>query len=177
MKGLRTLALVVVAAPLLCGQQIKLNLDHLAAKASETVDLSLSGSTLQLAARFLDNQDPDQAKVKKLVLGLEGIYIRSFEFKKEGLWSPADLEGVRSQLRAPEWSRIVGFRSAEDGENAEVYVRNDNKKVTGVAILATGTKSFTVVNIAGAVDLDALADLGGNFGVPKLERAPPARPR
>jgi len=27
------------------------------------------------------------------------------------------------------------------------------------------------------VDLDALAELGGNFGVPKLERAPQTRPR
>ncbi|MBZ5728920.1 MAG: DUF4252 domain-containing protein [Acidobacteriia bacterium] len=173
MRVIRTLLLAGAAVALVCAQQFKFNLDQLAGKASETVDLSLTGSTLRFAARFLDDKDPDDAKVKKLIAGLEGIYIKSFEFKKEGAWSPADLEGVRSQLRAPEWSRIVGFKSAAEGETAEVWVRNEKEKVTGVAILGTSPKSFTVVNIAGAVDLESLAELGGNFGVPKLEKVPP----
>lgn len=41
--------------------------------------------------------------------------------------------------------------------------------MTGVAILASEPKSFTVVNIAGPVDLDALSQLGGHFGVPKVK--------
>ncbi len=175
MRPIRALLLAAAVAALAGAQQFKFNLEHLAGKASETVDLSLNGSTLQFAARFLDNKDPEEAKVKKLIAGLEGIYIKSFEFKKEGEWSPADLEGVRNQLHAPEWSRIVGFKSAEEGETAEVWMRNEKQKVNGVAIIATSGKSFTVVNIAGPVDLESLAELGGNFGVPKLERVPPPK--
>jgi hypothetical protein len=44
--------------------------------------------------------------------------------------------------------------------------------VTGVAIIATEPRQFTVVNIAGPVDLDSLADLSGHFNLPKLEAAP-----
>ena len=84
MRNFRATALAGCLAALLSAQQFKFNLDHLAAKASETVDLSLNGATLQFAAKFLDSKDPDEAKVRKLIGGLEGIYIKTFEFKRAG---------------------------------------------------------------------------------------------
>jgi hypothetical protein len=167
---MRGLALLLVVAVVLPAQQIKLNLEHLAAKAADSVDISLNGTMLQFAAKFLDGSEPDEARVKKLIAGMEGIYVRSFEFKKDGEWSQADLEGVRTQLKGPEWSRMVGVKSSSEGSMAEVYFRSDNKKVTGVAILVTEPREFTVVNLAGAIDLDNLAELSGHFGVPKLEQ-------
>ena len=167
---MKALALLLVVTGLLPAQQIKLNLEHLAAKAADSVDISLNGTMLQFAAKFLDGSEPDEARVKKLIAGMEGIYVRSFEFKKDGEWSQADLEGVRSQLKGPEWSRMVGVKSSSEGSMAEVYFRSDNKKVTGVAILVTEPREFTVVNLAGAIDLDNLAELSGHFGVPKLEQ-------
>ena len=169
---MKPLAILLAAAALLAAQQLKLDLDGLSAKASNTVDLSLNGSLLQFAAKFLDSKDPDEAKVKKLIANLQGIYIRAFEFKRDNQWSPADVESVRSQLRAPEWSRIVGYKSTEEGENAEIYIRTENRKISGVVILATEPREFTVVNIVGAVDLDTLADLSGHFNIPKLQSMP-----
>ena len=165
----RAVVLAVSLAALACAQQFQFNLDHLTAKASETVDLSLNGATLQFAAKFLDSKDPDQNKVKKLIAGLEGIYVRSFEFKHSGEWSPSDLDAIRKQLKAPEWSKIVGVKSTAEGETAEIYLRNENGKITGVAILASEPKELTVVNIAGPVDLDSLANLGGHMGIPKVD--------
>ncbi len=172
MTRLYQVACLAPLAALLWAQQFKFNLDRLAAKASNNVDVSVSGSTLKFAARFLDNSDPDEAKVKKLINGLDGIYVKSFEFKTEHAWSEADLESIRTQLHAPEWERMLGYKSSEDGETDEIYVRTENKKISGVAIIACEAKSVTVVNIAGAIDLDSLAELGGHFGVPKLEKAP-----
>src|SRR5205085_4779222 len=88
--AMRMLALLLVAVGFAEAQQIKLNLDHLAAKAADSVDISLNGSMLQFAAKFLDGKDPDEARTKKLIAGIEGIYVRSFEFKKDGEWSQAD---------------------------------------------------------------------------------------
>ena len=134
------------------------------------MDISLNGSMLQFAAKFLDGKDPDEARVKKLIAGIEGIYVRSFEFKKDGEWSQADLEGVRSQLKAPDWSRMVGVQELERGvDGGGVFPQRQDKKVTGVAILVTDPREFTVVNLAGTIDLDSLADLSGHFGVPKIE--------
>lgn len=169
MKIVRALALAACLAAPLCAQQFKFDLDALAAKASDTVDVSLNGATLQFAAKFLDSKDPDEAKVKKLIAGLEGIYIKTFEFKKAGEWTQADLDAIRKQLKAPDWSKIVGVKSAQEGETAEIYLRNQDKKITGVAILAAEPKELTVVNIAGPVDLDSLAELGGHLGIPKMD--------
>jgi hypothetical protein len=168
------IALWIAAVPLQA-QQFKFNLDQLAAKASEAVDLSLNGSTLQFAAKFLDGKDPDEAKAKQLISGIEGIYIKSFEFKQDGAWTQADLDGIRNQLKTPDWSRMLGFKSNEEGETAEVYFRTENKKITGVALLFAEPRQFTVVNIVGPVDLDSLADLSGHFGVPKLKSTPEKR--
>jgi hypothetical protein len=153
----------------LFAQQIKLDFDKLSAKAADSVDVSLSGPLLQLGARFLDGNDPDQAAIKKLVSGLQGIFVRHFEFKDAGAWTPADVESVRSQLKSPDWQRIVGWRG-EDGENAEVYLRIDGGKMTGVAILDVEPKEFTVVNIVGPIELDALAQIGGRFNIPKIRK-------
>jgi hypothetical protein len=166
---------VVAAAALLAAQQFQFNLDHLAAKAKETVDISLSGAMLQFAAKFMDGNDPEEAQVKKLLNGITGIYVKSYEFKNDGAWAPADLDRVRNQLRAPQWARIIGVTSNEDGENAEVYVRSENQKMTGLAILVSEAKELTVVNIVGSIDLNSLADLGGHFGIPKIETPPPKK--
>jgi hypothetical protein len=172
MTAIRLALLAAGMGAVLWAQQFKFNLDHLTAKASNAVDISLSKALLQLGAKFLNTQDADEAKVKALISGLDGVYVKAFEFNKDGAWNQADLDQVRNQLKAPEWSRIVGVKSAEENENVEVHVRTENGKVTGVAILATAPREFTVANIVGNVDLDSLAALGGQFGLPKMRRAP-----
>src|ERR1035438_2891896 len=123
---------LLIASLLLAGaapaQQVKWNFDKLAARASDTVDVSLDGSLLRFATKFLSDNDKDQAKVKKLVGGLKGIYVKSFEFKKPGEYSAADLESFRAPLHAADWQRVLGTHSNEDGETVEVYIKNDRDR-------------------------------------------------
>jgi len=169
-KTMGTILLGITTVTLLGAQQLRFNLDHLAPKASNVVDVQLSKDLLQFAAKFLDGKDdPEEAQVKKLLTGITGIYVKSFQFKTDGSWSKADLDSVRNQIRAPEWARIVGTTNTEDGESAEVFVRSENQKMTGLAILVSKPKELTVVNIVGSVDLNSLSDLGGHFGIPKVE--------
>src|ERR1039457_332603 len=114
---------------------------------------------------------PSMPKVKKLIVGIEGIYIKSFDFKKEGGYAPADLEKVRAQLKAPEWSRIVGIQSSGENEHIEVWARSEKGKVSGVAILASEPRQLTVCNLVGDIDLETLADLGGHVGRPNRPKA------
>src|ERR1700685_2363948 len=152
-------------------QELKLpaSLDRLAAKATDVVDVTLDANLIQLASRFLSDKDADDAKVKKLISGLKGIYVRSFEFDKAGVYQDSDVETVRSLLRTPAWSRIVGVHSQKSGENAEVYVKTDGGKIGGLVILATEPKELTFVSIEGSIDPDQLNDLGGHFGIPKID--------
>jgi hypothetical protein len=167
---MKLIAAAGAMAGVLFAQQFKIELDHLAKKAANTVDLALPPNLLQLGAAMLDSKDPDQAKVKKIVGGLQGIYIKSFEFKKEGEYTKADLDQIRTQLKAPEWQRMVGVLSSEDRETVEVWVRSEGGKMTGLAILAADPHDLTVVNLVGTVDPSALSELSGHFGIPKMKK-------
>jgi hypothetical protein len=142
-------------------------LDALVAKASETVDVNIDEGLIQLTAKFLSSKDPDEKKVKDIVNGLKGIYVRSFEFETEGLYSDADLESIRVQLRNTAWDRIVNIRSKKEG-SIEVYLMHSAGQISGLAVLASDPKEVTVVNLVGPVDLEKLSDLEGQFGVPVL---------
>ena len=155
----------------LMAQDIKLpaNLDQLAAKAKNVVDVTMDGAILQLAGRFLSDRDPDEARVKRMVTGLKGIYVRSFEFESRGEYRESDVEQVRSQLKSPGWTRVVGVRSKRDGENAEVFLKNEGSTIGGLVVLVADPRELTIVNIVGRIDPEDLRDLGGHFGIPKVD--------
>lgn len=175
-KSLRLTSLLfliaVGAALTVHAQDIRLQLDDLnklEAKASDSVDITLDGALLHLAGVLLNNKDPKEAAVKELLAGLKGIYVKSFEFDKEGEYSLTDVEAIRAQLRAPGWSRMIGVKSKKDGENAEVYLMMTGSQVGGIAVIAADPKELTVVNIVGAIDLDKLSQLSGKFGIPSID--------
>ena len=143
------------------------SLDHLAAKASQTVDVNIDGRLMAIAAKALSDHDADERKVKKLVAGIKGIYVKSFEFDGDGQYSTADIESIRTQLRAPGWSRLVNVTSKKDG-NIEVYLLLNGEQIGGLAVLSNNDKELTVVNIVGPVDLEKLAKLEGQLGIPEL---------
>ena len=141
-------------------------LEHLTAKASETVDVNIDEKLLQMTAKLFSNKG-DEAKIKDLINGLKGIYVKSFEFEQEGVFSNADVESIRVQLRNPSWNRIVGVNSRKEG-SVEVYLMTNGSQVGGLAVLAVEPKELTIVNIIGPVDLEKLSELEGQFGVPEL---------
>ena len=165
-----TFMLAACVAPL-WAQEFKLpaNLDRLSAKAENSVEVTLDGSLLRLASRFLSDQDHDQAKAKKLMAGLEAIYVRSFEFAGDGGYDMADVDAVRAQLRAPAWSRIVGVKSKRCGKDADVYLKTtENGQIGGIVVISAEPRQLTVVNIAGTLDPAKVVDLSGRFHIPEL---------
>jgi len=144
------------------------SLDHLAAKASQTVDVNIDERLVRIAAKLLSDKDEDEREAKKLVTGLKGIYVKSFEFDNSGEYTQADVEAIRAQLRGPNWSRLVNVTSRKEG-NLEVYLLMNGEQIGGLAVLHTDEKELTIVNLVGPVDLDKLAKLEGQFGIPNLE--------
>ena len=164
------LVMVLASPGLVQAQDIKwpADIEKLSAKAKETVEVTMDGPMLRWASKFLSAEDPEEAKCAKLVANLKGIYVRSFEFDKEGAYSPADVDALRSQLHSPVWSRVVGVRSERDGDNVDIFFRMEDDKMAGIVIIAAEAKELTFVNIVGPLEVDQLADLGGEFGIPKL---------
>jgi len=147
----------------------KVNLDKFAAESSETVDVTLDSNMLNLAKNFLSDKDADQRQARDIVSQLKGIYVRSYEFDKTGVYTEADLESMRAQLKSPEWNRIVGVKSKRDGETDYVYIRQTGGKMTGLAVIAAEPRELTLVYIDGPIDLQKISVLGGQFGVPRID--------
>src|SRR4051812_235454 len=122
--------------------KIPANVENLAAKAVETVNVTVDGALLQLAGKFLSSTDPDQKQIKALIGNLKGIYVRSFEFANEGEYTAADVESLRSQLRGQEWSRIVNVTSKKGGDNVDVAYKMDKGKIAGLVVIAAEPKEF-----------------------------------
>jgi hypothetical protein len=163
-------ALLVLAAHAVQAQDvtIPLNIERLSAKAVESVNVTVDGALLQLAAKFLSRSDPEQRAVKNLISNVKGVYVRSFEFAGPGQYSEADVDALRAQLKAPQWSRMVNVRSTRGGENVDVFFKMDKERIAGLVLIATQPHELTIVNIVGGIDLDQLASLGGYFGIPQV---------
>jgi hypothetical protein len=174
-------AFLLFTAPGAYAQNAKIEITHLeklADKASEVVDVTLDGALLQLASKFMsDKRGSDEAAAKDFIQNLQGVYVKSFEFDKEGEYSQADVEEIRKQLHGSTWQRTVEVRSKRDGDNAEIYLMPGSgtgpNAILGLAIICAEPKELTVVNIVGPIDLDKLAELDGHMGMPRLglERA------
>ena len=148
--------------------QLPADVEKLSAKAKETVEVKMDGPMLRWASKFLSAEDPDERKAAKLITNLKGIYVRSFEFDHEGAYTSAEVEELRAQFRSPVWSRVVGVRSQREGDNVDVFFKVEEEQMAGIVIVAAEAKELTVVSIVGPIDVDQLADLGGEFGIPKL---------
>jgi hypothetical protein len=164
------LAIIAISlSPVWAAEDFKLpiDLDKLAERATETVDVTLDKSTLQLASGFLSKNDPDEAQVKNLIQKLKGIYVRSFEFDKEGQYSMSDVQAMRAQLKGPNWSRIVGVKSIK-GQNTEVYLLKEGEHIGGIVVLDAEPKELTIVHVDGPINPEDLSKLGGHMGIPEL---------
>ena len=153
-------------------------LDLLANRASQTVDVKLDEHILQMTWKFFSGKDPGDAKIKEVLKGLKGIYVKSFSFEKEGEYSQIEVESVMSQLSGSTWSKILTVKSKKDGQNIGVYLNMVGDQITGLAVLSLEPRELTVVNIVGPIDLEKLSELEGQFGVPDLgiEQEKPKKP-
>ena len=172
--------LVVTAAFMAHAQDSRIqtaSLDHLAPKASQTVDVNIDERLIRLASKLFSDKDAEEKEIKELVAGIKGIYVRSFEFEADGQYTAADVESIRSQLRSPAWTRLLNVNSKKEG-SLEVYLSMVAEQINGLAVIATDDRELTVVNIVGPVDINKLAKLEGQFGIPDLGiESKPAKPK
>ena len=157
--------LLCVAAPVYA-QRLTLDVPGLAERASEVVDVTLDGPLLRVAAKFLSSNDPDERAARDVVQKLQGIYVKSYTFEKDGEYDPAIVERLRTQLSS--WKRVVTVRE-KGGDSSDIYFNMHGEDVMGLAIITAEPRELTLVNIVGPIDLDKLSSLEGQFGIPKIK--------
>jgi hypothetical protein len=161
-----TIAILLTLAAAMPASAQKLNLDFpgLAERAEEVVDITVDASMLKLAAKFLSGNDPDERAVRDMITGLHGIYVRSYEFAREGEYDKGIADRLRAQL-GPNWKPLVTVRSKKK-ENVNILADMRGDTIVGLVVIASEPRELTIVNIDGNIDIDRLADLQGHFGIP-----------
>lgn len=144
----------------------------LAKEATRSVDVSLGRSMLGVAAGFIhDGGNAHSAALRQLIAGLRGVYVRSYHFAHAGQYSRSQVSSLMAQLAAPGWQPIVSVNQRKhgvrDGE-VNIYILRRGTQTEGMAIIAEKPRELTIVNIVGSIDLAKLAELQGQFGVPKV---------
>jgi uncharacterized protein DUF4252 len=166
-RGFVALLFAAALAVPVSAQQINLDFPGLADRASEVVDITLDANMLRLGAKFLSDK-PDERAARDMIRKLTGIYVKSYEFDREGEYDRSIVDRVRAQLGS-NWQKIVNVRS-KTRENVEIYTQSTNDTITGLVIISAEPRELTIVNLVGPIDLDRLAGLEGQFGIPKISR-------
>jgi len=141
---------------------------ELAARASNVTEVTLGKNMLAFAAKFMKGKDKDEAATRQLIEGLDGIYVREYEFDKEGQFSMEEVEQLRKHFETSEWSPLVRERDRKSGETTDVMVKLVNGETHGMFILEAGPKELTIVLILGPVRMEDLGKLKGIGGLGAL---------
>jgi len=142
---------------------------HLRSKAVETVDVNVGGFLLGLARAFTKEERKTDPELR-ILDDIKAVKVRSYKFDSDDAYSKADVESVRGQLKGPEWNSLVQVHKRDGQQDVDVFVCVEDNKTCGLAVIATEPREFTVVSIVGSIDIDKLAELEGEFGIPKLSQ-------
>ncbi len=140
----------------------------LAARATNVTEVTLGKNMLAFAAKFMNNGDKDDTSTRQLIQGLDGIYVREYEFDKTGEYSPDEVAKLRSYFETSEWSPIVHERESKSGETTDVLMKTVNGESRGMFILSAEPKELTIVLILGPINMDQLGELKGLSGLGAL---------
>jgi len=135
----------------------------LAARASDVTEVTLGKNMLEFAAKFMNGKNESDAATRQLIMGLDGIYVRDYEFEKPGEYSMEQLEQIRHAFETPEWSSVV--RERERGESTDIMMKMINGEPRGLFILSAERKELSVVLILGPIRMDDLSKIQGVAGL------------
>jgi hypothetical protein len=141
---------------------------ELAARASDVTEVTLGKNMLAFAAKIMNGKNDDDAETRKLIEGLEGIYVREYEFDKAGEFSADEVDQLRKYFETSEWSPIVKERERKSSESTDVMVKLVNGESHGIFILEVEPKELTIVLILGPIKMDDLGKLKGVSGLSVL---------
>jgi hypothetical protein len=129
---------------------------ELAARASEATEITLDKKMLSLASRVMDGNDTYDDATRKLIENLDGIYIRNYEFDKEGLFTTEQVEQLRKYFETGEWSSLVRNRDRKTGESSDIMVKLVNGESHGLFILNVEPKEISIVLVLGPIQMSDL---------------------
>jgi hypothetical protein len=144
------------------------DLQSLQHQATDSVNISLDPWLLGSLSAFMDDKDADSAAMKKMLSGIKSIQIRSFAFGTDFVYPTSAIDGIRQQLSAPGWSKMVQVHNRKDHEDIDIYLMMDQHRANGFALIASDPRQLTLINIVGSINMDDLPMLERHFHIPAV---------
>lgn len=143
---------------------------ELAARASHVSEVTLDKDMLGFATQAMNgrHKDRDDSRARQLISGLDGIYVRSYEFDKPGEYHDSDIEELRRHYETSEWTPLVRESDRKNGEVSDVMVKMVNGQSRGMFILSAEPKELSIVLLLGTVNMNDLSALKGLSGLSGL---------
>jgi len=138
---------------------------EIAARASNVTEVTLGKNMLAFAVKFMNSKDEDEAATRQLIQGLDGVYVREYDFDKEGEYTPEQVDRLRAYFETGDWTPIVRERSHKNGENTDVMMKLVNGETRGMFILEAEPRELTIVLILGPIRVEDLVRLRGIGGL------------
>jgi uncharacterized protein DUF4252 len=135
---------------------------------SQFVEVNVSGGLISLAARLVEKQEPE---VAKLLNGLQLVHVNVIGLDDD---NRGDLEKraqhIRKELDGKGWERIVTAQNHD--RDVSVYLKmRDKDAVQGLVVMVMDGKEQAVfVNIVGDIRPEQLALLGEKLHIDPLKK-------
>jgi Domain of unknown function (DUF4252) len=148
---------------------------ELSARASDVTEVTLNKNMLGFASKYMNSKDGDDAATRQLIQNLDGIYVREYEFDKDGQYSMDQIDQLRKNFETPEWSPIVREHDRKSGEFTDVLVKLVNGESRGMFILSAEPRELSIVLILGPIRMEDIGKLRGLSGLGALADVDPGK--
>ncbi len=133
--------------------------------AVSRTEFRLDHSMLVLASKL----DKDNADLRRVIAGVNGVSVRSFRFAGEVSLDPAIMESIRQQYREAGWLHLVSDHKSASGMHTDLWVHLNEAAIRDIAVLLVRAKQVSFVAASGSVTPLDLLRLSGHFGIPKID--------
>jgi len=137
----------------------------LAGNEDALIEINISGALLRLAGAAFKKDEPE---LYSFLTGIQSIHAVVVEAADDSRAASA-VDGLARNLNRDGWDRIALVRDEE--EVVHVYVHSGKDVLDGLTVLVHHPGEETIfANIAGAIDLAMLAELGDKIDIPGLNQ-------
>jgi hypothetical protein len=131
------------------------------------VEVNLPGSLISMAARLIEKQEPDAAKI---LAGLQLVHVNVIGMDDQNRDElQKRIQKVRKDLEGKGWEKIVVAQ--KDGKDVNVFLKTNGKEaVQGLALVVIdGDRHAVFVNVVGDIRPEQLAMLGDKLHIDPLK--------
>ncbi len=128
-----------------------------------TVEVSLGGALLSAVTKM----DPE---LHQLASGLKSLHAIVLKTEDEARTAKVRslVESLQEKLKREGWEALATIRDEESV--VRILVLNDDEAIQGLVVMVVEEEEIVFVNLAGVLDLAAIAAIGAGFDLPGLDK-------